>query len=44
MYMSTRAHKQTVKKQVYMTFTSGFTAWENANIQQSKNTMCEKKK
>lgn len=41
--MSTHAHTQTDKKQIYTNFTSGFTAWENTNIQQSKNTMHEKK-
>lgn len=41
--MLTHAHIQTDKKQIYTNFTSGFTAWENANIQQSKNTMHEKK-
>lgn len=44
MYMPTHAHTQTDKKQIYMNFTSGFTAWENTNIQQSKNTAHENKK
>lgn len=41
--MSTLAQIRTDKKPVYTNFTSGFTAQENTNIQQSKNTMHEKK-